>query len=191
MGYLIVHNAHFPYGVSKIETEKVIENYRNAGLACVIVRPCMIYGEREPHAFNRIMRLVKLRLVPIVNVGLWESKLQLGYIENLVDLLMLCKNEDKATVGTFIAADDDVITIRKFIEILYDEYSESKPPMVHPIIYQIFSHIPFAGSFLKKKFKDRTYDISRAVTKLGYKPRVSTEEALRSTVRSWKRTNCN
>ena len=43
---------------------------------------------------------------------------------------------------------------------------------------------------LKKKaeriFKDRIYNIGRAVDLLGYDPKVATEEGIRKTIRHWK-----
>lgn len=71
-----------PYGESKLEAEKVVWEYRDKGLPVVILRPPMVYGEDEPHMLTILLKLLKWRILPLVNQGM--SKLHLVYIENVV-----------------------------------------------------------------------------------------------------------
>src|SRR3989338_5012484 len=70
------------YGESKVEAEKAVWEYRDKGLPVVILRPPMVYGEDEPHMMKLLLKLLKFRVLPLVNRG--ESKLHLAYVENVI-----------------------------------------------------------------------------------------------------------
>lgn len=173
------------YGRSKAEAEKIAIDFRNKGLPTVIIRPCMIYGEGEPHAMDKILSMVKKRQLPILDAPEMNSKLQLGYVDNIALVMELSMYSDAALEGTYIIADDDLITIKRFLEILYDEIGDSKPPVVPSWLSAIVRRVPPFSSYYSRILRDRNYDISRAKTMLGYVPVMGTEEGLRRTVRAW------
>jgi nucleoside-diphosphate-sugar epimerase len=83
-------------------------------------------------------------------------------------------------------ADNEVITIRRFIEVLYDELSVGSPPVIPKWVVKAGMMIPFVRGKANRYFKDRVYDISRARDILGYDPSVSTEDGLRRAAMHWK-----
>lgn len=180
------YKASDAYGRSKIEAEKAAFEYRNKGLDVSIIRPCMVYGEDEPHAMDRIIRSVKARRIPILNIRKKEARLALVHVENVVDALVLSLYGKASLSGTFIIADAEVITIRKFLEILSDELGAGPPFVVPEWLTDIATLIPGVRARIDRIFKDRVYDISRARQLLGYDPVITTEEGLRRTVRYWK-----
>ena len=145
----------------------------------------MVYGEDEPHLLGRILGLVRKRWFPILDVPGMDSLLNLADIGNLVQALELALEKEEALDGTFIIADRDVITVRRFLEVLYDEMG-ARPPVVPSWLARALVTAPPFRRRAKKLFKHRVYDISRAEKLLGYRPTVSTEEGLRRTVRHWK-----
>jgi len=182
------YNASNPYGKSKIEAEKLAVNYRKKGLPVSILRPCMVYGEDEPHALNRILRLAEKRRIPILNVPGMDSKLHLVYVENVTDALELALEKKEALTGTFMIADKEVITLRKFLKIIYDALGKGTPPVVPRWLVRCLMIFPPFRFRVQRIFKGRVYDISRAKRKLGYDPEISTEDGLRRSVRYWKET---
>jgi nucleoside-diphosphate-sugar epimerase len=112
--------------------------------------------------------------------------LQLVSIDNVVQALELALQKEEALKDTFIIADKEVITIRKFIEILYDEIGAGSPPVVPGWLINASMKIPFVRRKAERYFKDRVYDISHASDFLGYDPAVSTEEGLRRAAKHWK-----
>lgn len=180
------YKASDAYGRSKIEAEKAAIDFRNKGLNLAIIRPCMVYGEGEPHMLDTIFEGVKKKKIPLLNIAGIDSKLHLGYISNIVDALMLAIEKDEAVTGTFMVADKEIITVRKFIEILYDEIHHKKPVPVPEWVVRLAMVLPSVRRKIKKVCKDRVYDISRAQNLLGYNPKVSTEDGLRMTVKHWK-----
>jgi nucleoside-diphosphate-sugar epimerase len=173
------------YGKSKIEAEKIAVEYRERGLRTSIIRPCMVYGEEEPHALDKIIRAVKFRRIPILDVSGMDSKLALVYVGNVVDVLILALYKEEALKGTFMVADREIITIRKFLEIIADELGCKSPFTVPGWAVHVISVLPPVRRKMKRFFKDRVYDISRAEHILGYRPGISTEDGLRRTVRQW------
>ncbi len=179
------YKATSAYGRSKIEAEKKVLRYRDKGLRAVVLRPCMVYGEEEPHALDKILRRVSKRLVPVISMPGVKDKLHLAYIDNVVDAMRLAMGKPQALSGTFIIADREIISIRKFIEILSDELGAGKPFVIPVFLVKTALIVPFIRKKFNRIFKDRIYDISRAVSELGYDPKISTEEALRKTARYW------
>jgi len=174
------------YGRSKAEAEKIAVSYREKGLKTSIIRPCMVYGEDEPHALRNIMRSVMSRRIPILDGPDMDAKLALVYVGNVTDVLRLALVKDEALSGSFMVADKDVITIRKFIEIIADEIRAKKPFVIPAWAVRAAKVLPPVHVKMKRMFKDRVYDISRMTDILGYVPEVSTEEGLRRTARHWK-----
>jgi len=180
------YKASNHYGKSKIEAERVVLDYRKKGLQISILRPCMVYGEDEPHALDKILRLAEKRRIPVLDIPEMNSKLHLVYVENVIDALMLSLEKKEALFGTFIIADKEVITLKKFLEIIYDALGKGAPPVMPRWLVKSLMVFPPFNSRIRGIFKDRVYNITRAENELGYEPEISTEEGLRRTVRYWR-----
>ena len=181
------YSATAIYGRSKIDAEKIALEYRSKGLPIAIVRPCMVYGEGEPHAMSRILDLVSKKRLPIPVLSGIRDKLGLVCVDNVVQALELAMEKDEALTGTFFIADKEIITIRRFVEILSDELGKGKPISIPEWLVKLALLIPSVKRLFNRIFKDRVYDITRAVTILGYDPAMGTEEGLRRTVRAWQK----
>ncbi|MBD3426120.1 MAG: NAD-dependent epimerase/dehydratase family protein [Candidatus Omnitrophica bacterium] len=180
------YKASNPYGRSKIEAERTVMQFREKGLSVCVVRPCMVYGHGEPHALDRILAGVRKRQIPLVDVKGMDSKLHLVHVGNLVQLLLLTLEKEEALEGSFIVADKQVITLRKFLEICYREMG-MEPPVVPAWLFRLLSVFPPVKRRAERIFKDRVYDISRAREILGYEPEISTKEGLREVVSQWRK----
>lgn len=177
------------YGESKIEAEKVALEYREKGHNVSIIRPCIVYGEDEPHALDTVFERIEKKMLPILDVPGMDSKLALAYVGNVVQVLELAMEKKEALEGSFMVADREVVTLRSFLNILYDEMSGGPPPVIPGWLVGILTLLPPLRRKAERFFKDRVYDISRTSSVLGYDPRVSTEEGLRRTLRHWKEKN--
>jgi nucleoside-diphosphate-sugar epimerase len=183
------YKANSPYGRSKLAAELAALEYREMGLKIAIIRPCMIYGENEPHAFDKVLRLVRRRLLPVPGKkALAGAKLQLGYVGNVAQLMELALYNDKALEGTFLVADKEITTPGRFLELLYEEMGAGRPPVMPGWLIGAAMLVPPVRKRISRMFKARSYDISRAEDLLGYKPEVSLEEGIKRTVAHWKLT---
>ena len=173
------------YGFTKAEAEKRMLEYRRRGLAVAIIRPCMVYGEGEPHGLDKAIGAIQKRIIPIPDLKDMKDKLHLVYVDNVIQALLLAMDKKDAVSGTFMVADKEVISMRKFLEIVSDELGAGRPFVVPGWLVRSALLLPPVKKRFTRIFKDRVYDITRAVEILGYDPKVSTEEGLRRTVRYW------
>ncbi|MDP8258095.1 MAG: NAD(P)-dependent oxidoreductase [Candidatus Aadella gelida] len=180
------YSASNGYGFSKIEAERMVKEYRKKGLKTAILRPCMVYGNDEPHLLDKLFRYAEKRFIPVLNDPVMNSKLQLVHVSNVVEAIIMAMNKEEALTDTFMVADKEIITMKRFVEIVTEEMIGKSPFVIPGWIVKIGKIIPFLRRKMERTFKDRVYDILRAVDVLGYDPKISTEEGLKMTVRHWK-----
>lgn len=174
------YKATNPYGRSKIEAEKVALEYRKKGLAIAILRPCMVYGEGEPHGLGLVVRLLKMRLLPIFAGG--ENKLHLVSVENVVDVAVLCISKNEAYEGTYIIADKEALSMKKIFIYITKVLGVKAPIIISKNITKALVKVPFIGSAVSLLTKERLYAIDRLKEKFGYIPRVSVYDGLKRAV---------
>lgn len=156
------------YGISKIEAEKIAVGFRNLGLPMVIVRPCMVYGEGEPHMMRLLMRLIKLRVFFIPNCG--RVKWHLVSVRNVAACLVHCMEDSRALGETFNIADKDVLSAREVFEILSRNIGSSPPFLMPHFFTRLLTLMPILGKHVKFLCKDRVYSIERLEKVLGFIP---------------------
>ncbi len=178
------YRAKTAYGLSKAEAEKIALEYRKKGLKIAIIRPCMVYGENEPHGLPRLVKGLKRGIVPVLGRG--DKKLQLLSVENLVDILALCLTKEEAYDGIYYAADKEALTIKEIFEYIAGILDARPPLSVPEFILPILSIFPLTRRYADFFSKDRLYSINRLREKLGYVPRVSVYEGLRRAVLLYK-----
>jgi len=172
--------ARNPYGQSKLEAEKVALEYREKGLKIAILRPCMVYGEGEPHGLPYLIKGIKRRAIPIFGKG--ESKLHLVSVENVVDVLILCLSKEEAYEGSFFVADKEVLTAGELLNYTASLIG-ARPPLVFPqVLANILAKIPILKGSADIFTRDRVYSIRRLRDVLGYVPRVSVRDGLKRAI---------
>jgi len=189
-----------PYPDSKIEAEKISWRYhREQGLPVTMVYPCWAYGEGD-QTFVPLLAdaIVKRELIFWrKDVIVWPT-----YIENLVDLLMLIAEDDRALGNGYLVYDGESTTLQEFcVEIAR---SLGVPP--------ITTHIPYPAAYAAavlmelvwKTFRKKTrpllttytvknlgsrlkFSIAKAERELGWHPKISYKEGLRRTM-EWVKT---
>ena len=184
------YSATNAYGRSKIRAEKVVRDFRKKGLSVAIIRPSMVYGIGEPHLLYKIFGLISKRLLFIPEISSIDSKLQLVFVENVVDSMLLAMKKEEALTGTFLIADKEILTIKSFLSILYEYLQAGVPPVLPAWISKLLLSLPGLRN-IRTRLKNRTYEITRAERLLGYDPSVSTEEGLRQTAEQWMKLRAN
>jgi nucleoside-diphosphate-sugar epimerase len=150
----------------------------------------MVYGEGEPHLLGPMLTLLKIRMLPIIGSG--SNRWHLVYIGNLVNAFALAMEKEELLEGTFLVADEEILTVREIMNILAKSIKAGAPYSLPGWTAEMFSRIPHAGSRLRFFLKNRTYDISH-LKKAGYKPPFSAAASLEKTACYWleKRRNKN
>ncbi len=103
-----------PYGDSKIRAEAALrEVAAQTGLPYVIVRPGMVYGPQSPTWTLRVAQWAKAGRMPLIGGG--RGTAFPIYIDDLVDLLLLCAVHPRAVREVFNAVDDGLITLADYL----------------------------------------------------------------------------
>ncbi|MEF3254106.1 MAG: NAD-dependent epimerase/dehydratase family protein, partial [Deferribacterales bacterium] len=170
-----VGEARWTYSVSKLAGEHLIHSYHTQyGLRAVSVRPFNIYGpgqvgEGAIHQF--IVRAIKNE--PLIIHGEGDQIRSWCYIDDLVDALILCLENEKAIGEVFnIGNPKGTITILSLAEKVIQLANSSS---------QII-HVP-------KTYVDvelRIPSIEKARTLLGFEPKVDLNEGIRRTIKWYK-----
>jgi len=165
------------YAASKASSEAYVRAFEQSnGLKFVIVRPFNSYGDfmRDdgygaaiPNFYNRISNNQK----PIIYGNGMQTR-DLTYVKDTVNGIYLTSKEPKAIGGTFNIAQGKEVTIKKLAEIMLKEYSK------------------ITGKELEIKFiykKERSGDVKRhlgdislAKKILGYEPKTTLNEGIKS-----------
>ena len=159
------YNTINPYGESKMKAEKKVLEYRRKGLKVVILRPCMVYGQGEPHLTKFILFLLKHKLIPFIDVG--KNRLQLLYVKNLVRAMIFSLSKDEFLEGSFLIADKEALTIKEVIQILAKTIGVRPPLPLPPVVISILLHLPWLGNKLKFFMRDRVYSVEK-IESLGF-----------------------
>jgi len=164
------------YGQSKVEAEKIVVAYRKAGLPVVILRPCMVYGEEEPHMLKSILTLLNKKLLPLINGG--RNEWHLVYVKNVVAAMIFALKNDAFLEGSFFVADEEVLTTKEVMNTMACAIG-SKPPWELPQSLTFFlRHTPFIGKKVNFLTKNRVYSIER-IKALGFNPPYSARVSLK------------
>lgn len=188
------------YAATKLQAEKIIDDAFSDGLPVISIRPRALFGPGDNAIIPRLIKANKKTGVPIVNGG--TSMLDVTYVGNVVDALILCMNSPKKTLGKkYNITNGEPMPLIDLLELVFK--SIDVPFKKKPMRYNTISKV---ASFLEKAHKtfipsiepvltqytvsvlshSQTLDISAAKKDLGYKPRVSVEEGAKLFAEWWK-----
>ena len=170
------------YGLSKIEAEKKVLEYKELGLNTVTLRPCMVYGEGEPHLMGLLLFFLKHRLLPIIGEG--KNKMHLAYVGNVIDAMILSLQKSRMLSGSYFVADDEVLTVKEILSILSRAINGREPAKMPYWAVSVLLKTPFINKRLQFFQKDRVYDISRIKSE-GFNARFHAEDSLAKSAGFW------
>ncbi len=188
------------YSATKILAEQEIDEAFARGLATIAIRPRAIFGPGDTVIFPRLIPRLQSGRLPILGDG--ENVVDLTYIENVVDALLLCAESPENTLGKkYNISNGEPVKIWKLVERICAELNLQTP--TRKISYQtanaaatalefIYSLIPkqpeppLTRISVSMMANSTTLDISAAKNELGYKPRVSVDEGFERFMKWWK-----
>jgi len=166
-----------PYADSKIDSEKVLWHYhKENGLPVTMVYACWVYGEGD-QTFVPLLAdaIVKKELIFWrKNAIVWPT-----YIDNLVDLLMLIAEDDRAVGNGYLVHDGEYTTLEEFCDGI--AAAMNVPPIRTYIPYWLAMSAATLMEFIWKvgRIKTRPLLTTYTVTNLGSRFRFSIEKAER------------
>jgi nucleoside-diphosphate-sugar epimerase len=178
------------YAITKREAEDTAGGFHGkGGLAVTILRPTALFGERDRRFIPMVVRVLKMRLVPLLGSGM--NLLAVVYAGNAAEAVV--KALDGSGAGdTFNISEDLLVTPRSLFEGLGHELGIT--PYFLPVPGSLVrTAAVLAGGLglgvpgvrglpltraVRLALGDNPYSAARGKTVLGWSPRYSLEEAL-------------
>lgn len=168
-------------------------------LPVTIIRPRGLIGPGDPVVFPRLLRALAAGRLPIIGSG--QILGDLTYVGNVADALALALEAPEESVGAvYNITNGEPVNIWELVHWLAGELELPPPTREIPfaLAYAAASALELAAFVgggeepLMTRYsasvlgKSLTLDISQAMNRLGYRPRVSMDEALRRFVDGWR-----
>ena len=191
------YHPYYGYGRSKMHAELAVFKSIERGLDATIVRPPWFYGPFQPPRQTTFFRLVRAGKFPVVGDG--EQRRSMVYIDNLVDGVIAAELTPGAKGHGYWVADEQAYTVNEIVatvgRALTDEGFSVKPPS-RPLpaiagrlaelgdrIVQSLGRYQQQLHVLGEMNHTIACDISVTRRDLGYEPRVSLYDGMRTSIR--------
>ncbi|WP_417879644.1 UDP-glucose 4-epimerase family protein [Vibrio sp.] len=172
-----------PYGLSKYKAEMALmELAQKTGLEVVIIRPPLVYGPKVKANFKSMMKWVS-RSVPLP-LGAIKNQRSLVYLDNLVDLIMVCSQHPNAANQTFLVSDDyDVSTTQLLKQIKQSSNSHCVLIPIPMVWFRLAASLIGKPQIAQRLCGSLQVDISDTKKKLNWLPPVSWQQGVLETVK--------
>lgn len=175
-----------PYGIAKIEAEKICADYRAKGMCVSIIRPKSFVGPERLGVFAMLYDWAKDgHKFPMIGFG--HNRYQLLDVEDLCAAIYLCSTLDKQVANdTFNIGAKEYTTMREDFQSVLDRAGHGKRIVGFPASPMIWTlrllerlHLsPLYKWVYETACEDSFVSIEKAETRLGYKPKYSNKDAL-------------
>jgi nucleoside-diphosphate-sugar epimerase len=171
-----------PYGQSKWEAEQALWlAAQQTGLQAVVVRPPLVYGPGVKANFLKLMQAVS-RGVPLP-LGLVQNQRSLLALGNLTDLLQLCTSHPGAAGQTFLASDDQDVSVSELVRELALVFERPARLVPVPVSWmrwggRLTGRLPQ----IERLIGSLQVDIRHTRGVLGWSPRLTLKQGLRLAV---------
>lgn len=193
------------YGASKAECEQLFAEYAEevSGAQVITVRPSVVFGPENPTDTNifRLIDAVYNRRFLMVGKGDWIKTT--SYLDNLIDahmfLMARIKQEKCRSYEIYHYIDEPRLSTWEIVEQIYEALGREPVKWVLPLrLATVFAKLGDAVAGIAgvdfpittariRKFCTSTNFCADAIRGLGFRQRISNEEAIERTV-GWYRT---
>ena len=187
------------YARTKGIADSLIEQSSVQGLSSIILRPRAIFGFGDQNVIGRILTAAQNGTIYLPNGG--QSYIDLTYLDNAVDALLLALNAPKEALGkTFNITNGEPITFYKLVEMLSKSLNLDLTIrcIPFPLAYAMASAMEVCYGVMRREppltreiigFMSRslTLDISAAQDSLSYAPRINLSEGFELYADWWKK----
>lgn len=174
-----------PYGISKWEAEQGLKKIsEETNMEVVIIRPPLVYGPGVKANFLNMMTLI-YKGIPLP-FGAINNQRSLVFIDNLVDLIMVCLDHPCAANQTFLVSDgNDLSTTELFKKIAVELDVKQK---IFPVPMKLLKF--GANAVGKKSIAQRLcgslcVDITKTRELLNWQPPISLDKAISETTKDF------
>jgi nucleoside-diphosphate-sugar epimerase len=187
------------YCYSKVEGERVCQEFLARGMDIVIVRPTSVYGPGDTRGWLKLYRMVARGWFPMIGNG--RTLNHPVYAENLAELFELAATTPEAKGRVYLAGDEQPVTLSELVRgvaealgtevriIGFPWYGAARigASVVETVSKTIGMKPPVFPRRLSWYKTNRAFRIDRAKDELGYRPKISLREGLARTA-EWYRS---
>ena len=180
------------YTETKLEAERRVMDAKNQGLEVIVLRPRGIFGPEDQVLLPRLLKAIRQKRLPVMGNG--KNRVDLTYIDNLVDAMALCLDvEPSATGRIYNITNGEPVVLWDFIRSLVQELGIPYRPRSVPysVMYGLAYAMELKATYLTPSAepvltrytvgllsKSQTLDIEEAKSRLGYQPKVSMHQGM-------------
>lgn len=167
------------YTKSKYEAEKYLHDIaEKTGMEIVIVRPTLVYGNKAPGNFSRLLKLVfNFSILPF---GLSNNRRDFVSVQNLVDLLITCSTHPAAPGNIFLASDGETVSIKEFTNAVAEGLGKKIYQLPVPVgLIKMFGKLIGKSDIVEQLFCDLEVDSSNIYEVLGWTPPLTMKQSMR------------
>ena len=174
-----------PYGISKHEAEQgLLLLSQQTGLDVVIIRPPLVYGSGVKANFRSMMLWLRRR-VPLP-LGLIKNQRSLVFIDNLIDLIVVCSYHSAAKNQIFLVSDGHDLSTTDLLRRMGRALDAPARLLAVPSALIIFlARMLGKGDVAERLCESLQVDISKTQNMLGWSPVIGVDEALYKTARGY------
>ena len=177
------------YGASKYEAEVGLTALaKETGMEIVIIRPPLVYGPGVRANFLSMMNWLS-RGLPLPLGAITKNKRSLIYIENLIDMIIICTTHAAAANQIFLVSDGEDLSTKELLErmALAMGLPSKLIPIPVPLIFLITKLIGRPDIY-NRLCGTLQINLTKTEELLGWSPRVSLDEGLRKTAEHFLRS---
>ncbi|MDQ0232573.1 NAD-dependent epimerase/dehydratase family protein [Metabacillus malikii] len=188
------------YAKTKYLAEQEIDKAFMEGLPTITIRPRAIFGPGDNAILPRLIKVCEKGIFP--KIGDATVEIDLTYIDNVVDALILCINSNEITLGQKYnitngeTADlyeliDNVTSLLR-LKVNYIKISAKSAFLIAGILEKCSIHFLNGKEPLLTRYtvsllsQSQTLSIEKAKLELGYQPKVSIEQGINTFIEWWE-----
>lgn len=192
------------YAHTKYLAEKEIDRAFKEGLPVITIRPRAIFGPGDNAILPRLIKVCEKGVFPQLGDG--NVEIDITYVENVVDALLLCMTSSPDTLGQkYNITNGSRVKLYDVIEDVMDRLEKGVKFRTVPFktAFWLAGALENISRFISKKepvltrytvsvlSQSQTLSIEKAQKELGYSPNISIEEGIKEFVDWWKTNNDN
>jgi nucleoside-diphosphate-sugar epimerase len=180
-----IPKPHSAYAQSKLEAEiGLLEVSKSTGMSVVIIRSPLVYGPGAPGNFGSLVKLI-IKQMPMP-FGRVRNKRSFVFLDNLIDLIVLCMTHPRAAHQIFLVSDDEDLSTSDFFQKIANAFGKSIILLPFPIsILNFLAKMCGEQKMAQQLLGSLQVDIEKTRTLLDWRPPFGIDEALRRTAEGY------